>query len=92
MIYYKHLTPIVWTSVNDSGVVLTIRYICDPRKRRQTESFIWEKILEEFEKLPDVVITYGTRRVVNFREEGKIRTGDKKTKKRGKDSGDDGYR
>ena len=34
MIVYSVLTPKVWTSVADSGVLLTIRYLCAPRERR----------------------------------------------------------
>ena len=38
MIFYQHLTPIVYTSVEDSGILLTMWFICDPRKRRSTEN------------------------------------------------------
>ena len=48
MIIYSTLTPKVWTSVGESGVLLTIRYLCDPRKRRVTAETIWEDILTEF--------------------------------------------
>jgi len=48
MIKYEHLTPIVWTSVADIGVTLTIRYLTDPRRRRSTENAIWEDILDAF--------------------------------------------
>ncbi len=48
MIYYKTLTPTVYTSVADSGVVLTIRYLTDPRRRRGTTQALWEAILDEF--------------------------------------------
>lgn len=36
MIFFEYLTPIVWTRVADSGVVLTMRYLCEPRRRRST--------------------------------------------------------
>ncbi|MBN1292384.1 MAG: mechanosensitive ion channel family protein, partial [Candidatus Latescibacteria bacterium] len=45
LIFYNKLTPIVYTSVKDSGVMLTIRYLCEPRKRRGTQEDIWEDIL-----------------------------------------------
>ena len=48
MIFYQYLTPIVYTSVKDSGIHLTMRYICDPRKRRVTEHLIWEDVLRAF--------------------------------------------
>ena len=47
LITYKKLTPIVYTSVEKSGVLLTIRYLCKPRKRRVSENVLWEKILTE---------------------------------------------
>src|SRR2546422_6151469 len=37
MIFYTNLTPTVYTSGHDSGVLLTLRYLCEPRQRRVTE-------------------------------------------------------
>ncbi len=75
MIIYSTLTPKVWTSVAESGVLLTIRYLCDPRKRRGTAETIWEDILTEFGKCDDIDFAYPTtRRYMNL-EEGKRRTG-----------------
>ncbi len=71
MIIYATLTPKVWTSVAESGVLLTIRYLCDPRKRRGTAETIWEDILTEFGKCDDIDFAYPTvRRYMNL-EEGK---------------------
>ncbi len=63
MIFYKHLSPKVYTSVQDSGVLLTIRYLCKPKARRGTEEEIWEMVLEAFEKEPDVELAYPTYRI-----------------------------
>lgn len=71
MIFFRKLTPIVYTSVKDSGVMLTIRYMCDPRKRRGSEEVIWEAILEEFAKHDDIDFAYPTRRIFNNFLEGK---------------------
>ena len=71
MIFYKKLTPIVYTSVKDSGVLLTMRYLCDPRKRRGSEEEIWEDILNEFSKRTDVDFAYPTQRFYNNLSEGK---------------------
>jgi hypothetical protein len=30
MIFYRNLKPVVYSSVADSGVLLTVRYLCDP--------------------------------------------------------------
>lgn len=75
MIYYKHLTPMVWTKVADSGVTLTIRYLCDPRRRRTSEMEIWEDILEAFSREPDIDFAYPTQRVYFNPKEGKSGTG-----------------
>ncbi len=64
MIYYSKLTPIVYTSVDNSGVQLSIRYLCEPRKRRTTIQEIWETILIEFAKHDDIELAYPTQRVV----------------------------
>ena len=71
MILYTHMTPVVYTSVPDSGVLLTIRYLCEPRKRRGTTQEIWEDILEEFVKCDDIDFAYPTTRFYNNPVEGK---------------------
>lgn len=71
MIFYSKLTPIVWTSVKDSGVLLTIRYLCDPRKRRSSEQAIWEDILKQFAQNDDIDFAYPTMRYYDNRREGK---------------------
>lgn len=71
MIFYNKLTPIVWTSVRDSGVLLTIRYLCNPRRRRSTEQEIWEDILREFARHDDIDFAYPTVRYYANHVEGK---------------------
>ncbi len=71
MIYYKTVTPTVYTSVADSGVVLTIRYLTNPRRRRGTAQDVWEAILEEFAQHPDIDLAYPTQRFYNNATEGK---------------------
>lgn len=75
MIIYSVLTPKVWTKVTDSGVLLTMRYLCDPRQRRSTEEKIWEDVLTAFGEHEDIDFAYPTiRRYINT-EEGKSETG-----------------
>ncbi len=62
MIIYTHFTPIVYTSAEESGVLLTIRYLCDVKKRRGSTHEIWEKILDEFDKHDDIDLAYPTTR------------------------------
>lgn len=71
LIQYQYLTPIVYTSVKDSGVSLTIRYLSDPRSRRSTAQGIWEAVLEEFSRHEDIDFAYPTIRYFNNPEEGK---------------------
>lgn len=82
MIFYNKLTPIVYTNVKDSGVMLTIRYLCDPRNRRFTEQAVWEDVLDEFSKCDDIDFAYPTQRFYNNVKEGKPEA---KAKSDGKD-------
>ena len=70
LITYTHLTPFVYISVKDSGVLLTIRYLCDFRKRRTSEHDIWEDVLKEFAKNKDIEFAYPTTRFFNQHLEG----------------------
>ncbi len=47
-IYYNKLDPIVYTSIEDSCVVLTIRYLAHPKKVRNIRSDIYTKVLDDF--------------------------------------------
>lgn len=79
MIFYKTLTPTVYTSVKDCGVMLTIRYLCGPRERRSTEQSIWEDILTEFAGCADIDFAYPTQRFYDNVLEGKPEAGAKPT-------------
>ncbi len=71
MIQYSTLTPSVYTSVKDCGVMLTIRYMTGARARRETEEIIWEDILREFAKHDDIDFAYPTQRRYDNITEGK---------------------
>ncbi len=62
MIFYGALTPIIYTSVKESGVLLTIRYLVEPRQRRKTEQQIWEAVLEAFSRDNYIELAYPTTR------------------------------
>jgi small-conductance mechanosensitive channel len=74
LIFYSTLTPTVYTNVKDSGVLLTIRYICEPRKRRGSAQKMWEAILESFSEHDDIDLAYPTIRYYNNTTEGKSGT------------------
>ncbi|MCA6074519.1 mechanosensitive ion channel family protein [Fulvivirga sedimenti] len=71
MIFYSNLTPFVYIKAEDSGVLLTIRYLTLPKTRRITEHRIWENILEEFAKEEDIDFAYPTQRIYYNPSEGK---------------------
>lgn len=79
MIFYKKLTPIVYTSVKNSGVMLTMRFLCDPRQRRGKEQEIWEEVLKVFSENKDIDFAYPTQRFYSNNIEGKqgAKPGDK---------------
>ncbi len=59
---YTKLTPIVYTSIKNYGVQLTIRYLCEPRKRRSTAEIFWEDILQVVAENEDIDLAYPTYR------------------------------
>ncbi|MCP4757040.1 MAG: mechanosensitive ion channel family protein [Proteobacteria bacterium] len=61
-IQYSKLEPIVYTSVKDSGVLLTIRYLCEPLSRRTSEHSIWEEVLRRFAENETIHFAYPTQR------------------------------
>ena len=71
MIFYSKLTPTVYTSVKDCGVMLTIRYLCNPRRRRSSEESMWEDILHAFADNDDIDFAYPTQRFYDNIAEGK---------------------
>ncbi|MDF2695690.1 MAG: hypothetical protein K0S65_4073 [Labilithrix sp.] len=70
-IKFPKLTPVVWTTVVDSGVRLTMRYLCKPRARRSSATEIWEQVLDAFAELPSVDFAYPTTRRFDNITEGK---------------------
>ncbi|REJ81204.1 MAG: mechanosensitive ion channel family protein [Acidobacteria bacterium] len=71
MIFYSKLTPRTYTAVAASGVLLTLRYLCDPRRRRGSAEEIWEDVLDAFAARPDIDFAYPTQRFYDNRLEGK---------------------
>jgi small-conductance mechanosensitive channel len=65
------LEPRVFTMILDSGVGLTLRYLCTPFNRRSTAEKIWEDILDEFAARDDIDFAYPTTRFYDNVHEGK---------------------
>jgi len=64
LIFYRSITPKVYTSVEDSGVLLSIRYLTEIRKRRGSSEEIWEAVLTAFGNESDIDLAYPTYRRV----------------------------
>ena len=64
LIHYRTLTPAVYTSVEESGVLLTVRYLCRPRERRGTSEALWEEILQAVSRTEGIELAYPTQRRV----------------------------
>jgi small-conductance mechanosensitive channel len=62
LIFFKKLTPIVYTSVKEWGIQLTVRYLTPVRQRRGSSQRVWEATLEAFAQVPDISFAYPTTR------------------------------
>jgi small-conductance mechanosensitive channel len=56
------LTPIVYMTVKDSGVLLTSRFLVGARRQRDVSQSIWDAILDGFDATPKVDLAYPTVR------------------------------
>jgi len=63
LIYYTTFTPIVYVSVEESGVQLTLRFLTETKRRRECENIIARSVMDEINRLPDVDLAYPTVRV-----------------------------
>ena len=69
---HDQLEPSVYISAEDSGIKLTIRYLCEPSMRRPTSKEIWEDILNKFENEINIEFAYPTVRRYNNKIESKL--------------------
>ena len=59
LIHYSILTPFVYVRVTRDGVMLTLRYLTEVRKRRGTEHALTMGILEAFREHGHIELAYG---------------------------------
>ncbi len=71
LVHHEGLLPAVFTSVVDSGVLLTARYLTRPRERRAGSHGLWERVLDAFQDEPTIEFAYPTQRLYRSLEEGK---------------------
>ena len=69
MMHQPNFKPAIFTKIEDSGVKLTVRYLCNPRKRRASSQAIWEGILDAFNKENNIEFAYPTIRYYNKNNE-----------------------
>lgn len=72
MIISTVLSPTVYTEVREFGIQLTVRYLTHPRRRRGSAQMIWEDVLTEFAKHPDITFAYPTTRFVHTQDHAPI--------------------
>ncbi len=63
--------PSVALTVQERGIALIARYVCDPRNRGDTRQKIWEAVLEGFAQRQDIAFAYPTQRFFDNAAEGK---------------------
>ncbi len=60
LVHYSLLTPFVYVRLAENGVRLTLRYLCEARKRRGTEHAITSEMLEQFKAHGHIELAYPT--------------------------------
>ena len=60
LIVYNQFTPAVFIDITKRGVQISMRYLCNPRKRRMIQHTITESILESFSKEENINLAYPT--------------------------------
>jgi len=58
LIHYSILTPFVYVSIGRDGVQLTLRYLCEARKRRGSEHALTVMILDDFRDHPQIELAH----------------------------------
>jgi small-conductance mechanosensitive channel len=60
------LKPHVFIKVTDNWVELTMRYVVDPKKRREASSYIYERVLDRVRQSDDITIASTTMAVTVY--------------------------
>jgi small-conductance mechanosensitive channel len=61
-IEFTHLTPTAYLTVRESGVLITGRFLVDPRRTRVVEEEAWKIILRAIAQRDDIELAYPTMR------------------------------
>lgn len=60
LVHYSILTPFVYVRVAENGVQLTLRYLCEVRRRRGTQHALTLGLLERFQEHGGIEMAYPT--------------------------------
>ena len=71
VISYSNTSPAIYTKIESSGVLLTMRYLVRPKQRRGSEQTIHEAILRAFAPHEDIDFAYETQREYIYYQEKK---------------------
>ena len=58
LIFYNILTPFVYVQIVENGIRLTLRYLCEARKRRGTEHALTISMLAVFKEHGGIELAY----------------------------------
>ena len=58
LLFYSILTPFVYVKIAENGVRLTLRYLCEVRKRRGTEHALTVSMLDAFQRHGSIELAY----------------------------------
>ena len=64
MIHYTYFTPAVYTDIKEYGILLTLRFLTEPRTARTKVSILNEQILLAFANEGDIHLAYPTHKVI----------------------------
>ncbi len=66
LIHYSILTPFVYVRITENGVRLTLRYLCEARKRRGTAHAFTLEILDRFAEHEQIELVYSATGAKRF--------------------------
>jgi len=64
LIIYNQFTPAVFADITERGIQLSMRYLCNPRKRRMVQHKITEAILDRFSGDKAIKLAYPTTSLI----------------------------
>jgi small-conductance mechanosensitive channel len=68
-----NLKPMVFVRVSpERGIIMTMRFLCDPRRKRGTAMAVWADVLEHLATREDIDFAYPTQRFFSNPIEGKL--------------------